>query len=154
MQPHGVRFGVNIFQKKLTGSREKGKLLWKTKKSSSISKIFNIFIFKMLRKFIFLGFYSPRQNIWNKIKNSSQKQIGIENFEYCFGILFHCYFQSLTEKILNGKLPTHTGLIDDSLKEVIEIDGSYNQFHNILRLLDVLPNFPFTTSETMGDYYL
>ena len=27
----------------------------------------------------------------------------------------------------------------------------YNQFHNILRLFDVLPNFPFTT---MGDYYL
>ena len=27
-----------------------------------------------------------------------------------------------------------------------------NQFHNILRLFDVLPNFPFTTSETMGDY--
>ena len=26
----------------------------------------------------------------------------------------------------------------------------YNQFHNILRLFDVLPNFPFTTSETMG----
>ena len=31
--------------------------------------------------------------------------------------------------------------------------GSYSQFH-ILRLFDVLPNFPFTTSETMGDYYL
>ena len=30
----------------------------------------------------------------------------------------------------------------------------YNQFHNILRLLDVLPNFLFTTSETMGHYYL
>ena len=30
----------------------------------------------------------------------------------------------------------------------------YNHFHNILRLFDVLPNFPFTTSETMGDYYL
>ena len=30
----------------------------------------------------------------------------------------------------------------------------YNQFHNILRLLDVLLNFPFTTSETMDDYYL
>ena len=29
-----------------------------------------------------------------------------------------------------------------------------NQFHNILRLFDVLPNFPFTTSETIGDYYL
>ena len=25
----------------------------------------------------------------------------------------------------------------------------YNQFHNILRLLDVLANVPFTTSETM-----
>ena len=31
---------------------------------------------------------------------------------------------------------------------------SYNQLHNILRLFDVLPNFPFTTSETMHDYYL
>ena len=29
----------------------------------------------------------------------------------------------------------------------------YNQFH-ILRLFDVLPNFPFNTSETMGDCYL
>ena len=29
-----------------------------------------------------------------------------------------------------------------------------NQFHNIFRLFDVLPNFPITTSETMGDYYL
>ena len=31
---------------------------------------------------------------------------------------------------------------------------TYNQFHNILRLLDVLPIFLFTTSETMGHYYL
>ena len=29
-----------------------------------------------------------------------------------------------------------------------------NPFHNIVRLFDVLPNFPFTTSETMRDYYL
>ena len=29
-----------------------------------------------------------------------------------------------------------------------------NQFHKILILFDVLLNFPFTTSETMGDYYL
>ena len=29
----------------------------------------------------------------------------------------------------------------------------YNQFHNILRL-NVLPNFPFTTSETMPDELL
>ena len=30
----------------------------------------------------------------------------------------------------------------------------YNQFHNILRLFHDLPDFPFTTSETMCDYYL
>ena len=27
--------------------------------------------------------------------------------------------------------------------------STYNHFHNTLRLFDVLPNFPFTTSETM-----
>ena len=31
---------------------------------------------------------------------------------------------------------------------------SYNQFHYILKLADVLPNFSFTTSETMCNYYL
>ena len=31
---------------------------------------------------------------------------------------------------------------------------SNNHFHNILILFDALPNFPFTTSETMRDYYL
>ena len=29
-----------------------------------------------------------------------------------------------------------------------------NHFHNILRLFDVLPTFPFTISETMDNYYL
>ena len=29
-----------------------------------------------------------------------------------------------------------------------------HHFHNILILLDILPNFLFTTSETMRDYYL
>ena len=30
----------------------------------------------------------------------------------------------------------------------------YNHFHNILKLFDVLQNFPFTTRETIGNYYL
>ena len=30
----------------------------------------------------------------------------------------------------------------------------YNHLHNILRHVDVSPNFPFITSETMRDYYL
>ena len=29
-----------------------------------------------------------------------------------------------------------------------------NQFHNILRLFDVLPNFPFNTREKINDYCL
>ena len=29
---------------------------------------------------------------------------------------------------------------------------TYNHFHNILRLFYILPNFPFTTSETKRDY--
>ena len=29
-----------------------------------------------------------------------------------------------------------------------------SRFDNILKLCDSLPNFPFTTSETMRDYYL
>ena len=29
---------------------------------------------------------------------------------------------------------------------------NYNQFHNILRLFDVLLNFPYTTSKTMGHF--
>ena len=28
----------------------------------------------------------------------------------------------------------------------------HNRRHNILRILDVFPNFPFTTSETKPDY--
>ena len=31
---------------------------------------------------------------------------------------------------------------------------NFNHFHNILRLFDVLPNIPFTTTETIRDYYL
>ena len=40
------------------------------------------------------------------------------------------------------------------LYNIMSVLATPNHFHNILRLFDVLPNFPFTTSETMGDYYL
>ena len=45
-------------------------------------------------------------------------------------------------------------VLHDILHRLELLGGVYNQLHNILRLLDVLPNFPFTTSETMVDYYL
>ena len=32
--------------------------------------------------------------------------------------------------------------------------SDYNHFHKILRLFDVLPNFSYTASETMRNYYL
>ena len=41
-----------------------------------------------------------------------------------------------------------------SIKWNYQMKLFYNQFNDILRLFDVLPNFPFTTSETMYDYYL
>ena len=31
--------------------------------------------------------------------------------------------------------------------------NDYDPLHNILRLFDVLPNFPFTASDTMPSYY-
>ena len=33
-------------------------------------------------------------------------------------------------------------------------ESCYNHFQNSLKLFDVLTSFPFTTSETMRDYYL
>ena len=33
------------------------------------------------------------------------------------------------------------------------IDKNYNLGHNILKLFDALPNFPFTTSEKNSNYY-
>ena len=39
-------------------------------------------------------------------------------------------------------------------KFMSEMHLSYNHFHNILRLFDILLNFAFTTSEMMGDHYL
>ena len=39
-------------------------------------------------------------------------------------------------------------------KERKLFEWNYNHFHNTLRLFDVLPNFHFTKSETIHDYYL
>ena len=52
-------------------------------------------------------------------------------------------------------------LLNNFLKTVIVLhvivscaEVNLQSFSYILRLLDILPNFPFTTSETMGNYYL
>ena len=46
-------------------------------------------------------------------------------------------------------LKTHSGTV---LSFCLCKSITCNPFHNILRLFDVLPNFPFTASETIRDY--
>ena len=39
-------------------------------------------------------------------------------------------------------------------KKPIKTKGIFcRQFHNVLRFFNVSPNFPFNSSETIGDYY-
>ena len=38
------------------------------------------------------------------------------------------------------------------LQNILKKSIYYNHEHNILRLFDTLPNFPFTTSESSRDY--
>ena len=42
--------------------------------------------------------------------------------------------------------------IGRDLSENPSYTSFYNHFHNILRLFDILPNFPYTTSETKCNY--
>ena len=59
-----------------------------------------------------------------------------------------------------GKMRTRITPNTDTFRTVMEtFTGqphllNHNQFHNISRLFNVLPNFAFTASKTMGDYYL
>ena len=63
------------------------------------------------------------------------------------------HVQSECRKIRNKKIP-NTDFFHAVLSwVVIDLQGN-NHFHNILRLFYVLPNFPFTTNETMHDHYL
>ena len=38
--------------------------------------------------------------------------------------------------------------------EISTLQFAYKQFRNVMRIFDVLPNFAFTTSESMNNYYL
>ena len=81
----------------------------------------------------------------------------------------------LLENVFPGEYP-YRGIVEDfhRLKEVFFLNEAdlkrsywnwslidlrtyqtdYNYFHNILRLFVVLPNFPFTTNETIRDYFM
>ena len=67
------------------------------------------------------------------------------------GIQITNVLTSVTENVTSGGL----GYAEEEMLKTYEHRKNVcNQFHNILRLFDVLPNFPLATSETMGDYYL
>ena len=54
---------------------------------------------------------------------------------------------SMSDEMLDALALAFTQLLVFLLRHYL-----YNHFHNILKFFDVLPNFVFTTSETMRDY--
>ena len=80
-------------------------------------------------------------------------------------ILCIAYYQMKTKKLLKYNYQVKDAIVENQHEFVTNLYRcefsskeskfqSYNHFHNILRLFGVLPNFPFTISETMCDYYL
>ena len=59
---------------------------------------------------------------------------------------------SCTEILLTTKLPISVNAQLQVKKQKSYMIRSCNNFHIILRLFDILPNFPFTTSETKRNY--
>ena len=52
-----------------------------------------------------------------------------------------------------GKSFTKYIIINQGSKKQNFCEEKYNHGHNIMRIFDVLRNFPFTTSETKPDYW-
>ena len=68
----------------------------------------------------------------------------------------HLFFSFHKKKIISEKNVNKMHNYSNNLCTPLNsfVIRSYNYFHNILRHFDVLRNFPFTTSETIHDYYL
>ena len=69
-----------------------------------------------------------------------------------FQVCFRTFFEKLKKILDKIRLFLTNLVVHKSIKREKKIGRQY--FHNILRLFDVLPDFPFTTSETNVDYYL
>ena len=96
--------------------------------------IFSARHFKKLYHLLSFCWESFCQIIWNFLERSW--------YFFC-----HEMYLVMIIKILKGQF-----LQKQFKKELIFI--SYNHFHNILWIFDVLSNFPFTTNKTMRDYFL
>ena len=88
------------------------------------------------------------------------------NNRYCS--YFHAWFRPISGSMVRqkNKFLYYQGIKADEKKSYKEnswdysqllpefILLTYNDFHNILSLFDILPNFTFPTSERMLDYYI
>ena len=79
--------------------------------------------------------------VWNGVK------LRPPFFTFTSHFLHTCYEQ------IELQLASYSVSNFGKFKLIISFDGTI-MGHNIMRLFDVLPNFPFTASETMSDYYL
>ena len=137
--------------------------------------IFEQFCFATSKTELDILFENLRIRVTSHVVESLQNQT-LENKEMYQNLKIRCMQSLVTNFSLRKK--TLTIAVKNYAKSYIKVFGScpflidpfqifclglqfteihqftYNQFHNILRLFDVLPNFPFTTSETMGDCFL
>ena len=68
--------------------------------------------------------------------------------------LKHVWQLIISTLMLHLRYPRFAPVENGLPTEKRELFLTYIHFHNILRLFEVLPNFPFTTSEMMRDCYL
>ena len=68
--------------------------------------------------------------------------------------LKHVWQLIISTLMLHLRYPRFAPVENGLTTEKRELFLTYIHFHNILRLFEVLPNFPFTTSEMMRDCYL
>ena len=112
---------------------------------------------------------APNQNKEFKLSDGTYSVSGIQEY-------FEYMLKKLGERTINPSIKTHINKIENGIifkiktgyyLEILTIETmkllrstksnitkNNNHFHNILRLFNNLPNFSFSTSETMGDYYL
>ena len=112
---------------------------------------------------------APTQNKEFKLPDGTYFVSGIQEY-------FEYILKKRGEKTVNPSIKTHINIIENGIifkiktgyyLEILTIETmkllrstksnitkNNNHFHNILRLFNNLPNFSFSTSETMGDYYL
>ena len=88
-------------------------------------------------------------NVDSTLFSDSNVYIWISNSIQIFEFIFECWRNVFLVHAL-GKWRLQMILA----RKCHNFTKSYNQFHDILRIFDVLPSFLLTTSETLGYYYL